>query len=159
MKLILSSILLLFLAPCNKSKQLSNSAEKPDSNSTVNIVYQTTPCFGRCPTYTMTINGTSKQMSFVGTANTDKIGTFTKAISDAELTNLVAEFEKAKFFSLDNEYLGHIVDFPSKYITYSHNGLNKKIQDRSGGPEAIHILEKVLEEIANSEGWIIVNGE
>jgi len=152
MKILICSVFALLLGPCNKSKHLASTPVVKD-NSTVSIIYQTTPCFGRCPVYTMTISAATKQITFLGKSDTEKIGTFTKTISDQEIADLVNAFEKANFFSLEDKYLGVITDFPSKYITYSHNGLTKKIQDRSGGPDVIHELEKLLETIANSEGW------
>ncbi len=66
---------------------------------------------------------------------------------------MILSFEKLKFDELQEQYLGHISDFPSKYITRTYKGKTKKVQDRSGGPENLHQLEKILEAYALSEGW------
>ena len=151
MKLLMYSFFLLLISPCNSSKKLAQT-ESPD-NSKVMIIYQTTPCFGRCQIYTLTINGETKTATFVGEQNTEKIGTYTKLISEKELTTLVKEFEDVQFNSLNDDYLGNITDFPIKYITYTNNGKTKKIKERSGAPEALIRLEKILNEYAHSEGW------
>ena len=144
--------LLLFIAPCNNSKKLAESPT--NDNSKVTIIYQATPCFGRCPIYTLTINGESKTATFVGEKDTEKIGTYTKAVSKKELDEFVKAFEDAQFFSLNDEYLGNITDFPIKYITYTNNGKTKKIKERSGAPKALTDLEKLLNAYAiNEEGW------
>ena len=152
MKFILSSIILLFLAPCHKPKEISSSAVS--NNSKVIIVYDCGACYGRCVEYKLTINGETKTSTFHGVRNTEKLGTFTKAISDSELTTFVSNFEKAKFNSLENEYLGVITDFPIKTISYTNNGSTKSIKIRSGAPEALTTLEKSVKEYAeNMEGW------
>ncbi len=140
------------LAPCNNPKQNSSSKK---NNSKVVIIYQCGACFGRCPEYILTINGEKKMATFKGIKNTEKIGTYTKKISDAELTDYVSNFEKAKFNSFENEYLGNITDFPIKAISYTNNGSTKLVKERSGAPEMLISLEKKLQAYAeNGEGWV-----
>ncbi len=140
------------LAPCNNPKQNSSSKK---NNSKVVIIYQCGACFGRCPEYILTINGEKKMATFKGIKNTEKIGTYTKKISDAELTDYVSNFEKAKFNSFENEYLGNITDFPIKAISYTNNGSTKLVKERSGAPEMLISLEKKLQGYAeNGEGWV-----
>ena len=152
MKLLIYPFLLLFIAPCNSSKKIIQSLT--NNNNKVTIVYKATPCFGRCPIYTLTINGESKTALFVGEKNIEKIGTYTKAISNKELEAFIKMFDDAQFFTLNDEYLGNITDFPIKYITYTKNGKTKKIKERSGAPKALTDLEKTLNDYALSEeGW------
>lgn len=152
MKLLMYSFLLLFIAPCNSSKKLAESSKSDVPKAT--IIYQATPCFGRCPLYTLTIDGATNTSTFIGTQNTEKIGTYVKSISNEELNAFVRAFEDAQFFSLENEYLGNITDFPIKYFTYTYNGKTKKIKERSGAPKALTDLGKMLAAYATSEeGW------
>jgi hypothetical protein len=153
MKTFLYSVFILLLTPCHGSKKATKTAPVND-NSKVEIIYQRTPCFGKCPTYTLTIKGVTKTATFKGDQNTEKIGTFTKSITDEELTQLVNAFEKVHFNSLADAYLGEITDFPTTITTYSNKGKTKKVQDRSNGPSELHELEKVLSDFADStEGW------
>lgn len=151
MKLIIYSLFLLLAAPCNKEKQVAATSDK--NNSSVIISLKTSACFGKCPIYTLTINGESKTAVFNGEQNTEKTGLYSKTISSKELNEFVAAFEKAGFFSLDDEYLGHITDFPIKTITYTKDGKTKKIRERSGAPKELTDLIKMLDAYANSEGW------
>lgn len=149
MKLLMYTFLLL-LAPCNSSKTAIDTV--PD-NSKAMIILKTSACFGKCPIYTLTINGEKKIATFIGEKDTEKIGVYTKAISAKELNDFVEAFEKADFNSMEEEYLGMITDFPFKYITYTNNGKTKKVKERSGAPKALTDLEKMLSDYANSEGW------
>jgi hypothetical protein len=150
MKLFIFSLLLL-IAPCNSAKKIAQ--QSLEQNSKVLIVFQTTVCFGRCPVLTLTIDGETKMATFIGKENTEKIGNYTKPITAKELDELVKGFETAQFYSLNEEYLGNITDFPSKYITYTNNGKTKKVRDRSGAPMELTSLEKMLTDFANSDGW------
>ena len=155
MKLLMYSFFLLLIAPCNSSKKLAKTEEtSKNDNSKVMITFQTTPCFGRCALYTLTINGETKTATYLGTQYTEKIGTYTKPITAKELDALVKAFDDAKFNTLNDEYLGNITDFPIKFISFTNNnGQTKKIKERSGAPEELIHLEKVLIEYGNSEGW------
>ena len=151
MKTFLYSVFILLLAPCNSGKKATTTAS---DNSKLEIVYQRTACFGKCPIYTLTINGSTKTATFKGEQNTDKIGTFSKSMTDDELTQLVNAFESANFNSLNDDYLGTITDFPMVLITYSNKGKTKRIRDRSDAPAELHTLEKILNEFSDTtEGW------
>ena len=152
MKFILSSIFLLLLAPCNHPKDTSSS--KTTANNKVMIIYQPGACFGRCPEYILTIDGEKKISTFKSIKNTEKTGTFTKPVSDKELTDFVTAFENAKFNSLENEYLGNITDFPIKSISYTNNANTKTIKIRSGAPEVLNSIDRSLRQYAEStEDW------
>ncbi|MFL5763475.1 MAG: DUF6438 domain-containing protein [Bacteroidia bacterium] len=150
MKLLMYSAIVLLLAPCNKPKQTTDST--PDY-SKVKISYQTSACFGRCPVYKLTINGESKMATYIGEQNTERTGTFIRKVSDKEIGAFVDAFEKAKFSSMQNEYLGPITDFPIKVITYTNGDKSKTVKGRSQEPEELTNLEKMLNGFANEEGW------
>lgn len=152
MKLFLYTLIALLFAPCNASKK-ATASDKVTDYSKLEIVYQRTACFGRCPIYTLSIHGSSKTADFKGDQNTEKIGNYTRKVSDDELKALVDAFENAKFNDLNDEYLGMITDFPIKYITYTNNGKTKKVKERSGAPKELTDLEKTLEAFAESTGW------
>ena len=158
MKTILCSVFILLLAPCNSSKKATASAANTNSraktdNSEVVITLQTGACFGKCPVYLLTITGKTKTATYKGQENTDRIGEYSKPITDTELTQMVNAFEAAKFNSLNDEYLGQIVDFPIKTITYTNKGKTKSIKERSSAPEELLSLEKTLFAFADSDGW------
>lgn len=152
MKLFIYTFIAILFAPCNASKKI-NSTSSSDY-STLEIVYQRTVCFGRCPVYTLTINGATKTATFKGEKDTEKIGNFVKKLNDEDLKSFVEAFEGANFNDLKDEYLGMITDFPIKYITYTNKGKTKKIKERSGAPKELTDLEKMLDAFAEADGWV-----
>lgn len=150
MKLFIYAAIALLIAPCNASKK---AGKKSDNYSKTQIIYQRTACFGTCPVYTLTIDGATEKAIYKGEQNTEKLGVYFKHITQDEIKTFVDAFEKAGFNSLDDEYLGMITDFPIKYITFSHRGKIKKIKDRSGAPQSLTELEKMLEAFADGDGW------
>lgn len=152
MKLFLSSIFLLLLAPCNSEQKLSSTT--PANNySTTSILFAETPCFGNCPIYIMTVDGKTMTATYKGEANTEKIGTYTKPITTEEFAQLMNAVEKANFNKLDNEYMGNIPDFPIRETTVTVDGKAKKVRNRSQGPQELDEMEKVFRNFALTEGW------
>ena len=152
MKFILYSIFLFFLSPCNHPKSLS-AANSVTDNSSIVITYRQTACFGKCPVASMTINGSTKTITYSGQMNVEKQGKYSKAISNEELDKLVAAFAKAKFETLNEKYMGQISDFPSVIITFTKDGKTKSVEDRKAGPAELVDLENLLKDIADSSGW------
>jgi len=162
MKLILLSSFLFLLAPCNASKKTSASSAEQSSVSdpkTVVITFQKGVCFGKCPAFTLTINGEKKTATYKGDMNVDKIGEYEKKVTDEELKNLVDAFEKYHFSELKDEYTSAATDHPSIYTTYTANGKTKKVKDMYGAPNDLKAIEKVLEDFSNTEGWEKINKE
>ncbi len=152
MKFIFYSVLILFVS-CNKtSKSVATTPPKTDVSKVV-ITYEATPCFGHCPSYKITITGATQIITYQGFQNVDSIGTYTKPYPNDSIIALVNEFDKAKFFELEDKYLGYISDFPSQITTYTIDGKTKKVTDRQGAPPQLRELEGILRIIANPTGW------
>ena len=152
MKLLLYSIFFLVLAPCNAPK---NAAQSQTDNKVRTAVFtlQRTACFGKCPVFELTVSGADNKAIYKGTANTEKIGTYEKSISDEEIGKLMDAFDNAHFFEMKDEYNAAITDVPSAYISYSLNGKTKKIKDRWQPPAELKALEKLLDNVADSGDW------
>jgi hypothetical protein len=156
MKFLILSSFLFLLAPCNEPKQITSTPTPPSRQENLKamvIGYQKTVCFGTCPAFTMTINAETNKISYTGESNVEKLGNYTKNISDEELFTLSEAFDKANFFELKDEYNSEMTDIPSKYVSYSFGGKSKKIRDRYNAPAELKELESLLDKIADSEGW------
>lgn len=151
MKLFISYIFLLFLAPCNGSRTLQNTVG--EDYSKVHITYSETPCFGKCPVYSMTLDGSKMMATYTGTENTEKIGDYTRPISTNEFSRFVEALDKAHYKKLEDEYLGLVADFPIRELIITIDGATKKIRNRSGAPPALEELEQVFKRFATGDGW------
>jgi hypothetical protein len=162
MKFFILSFFLFLLAPCNASKKVSSpdARIKTDHDpKTVIIVYHRTVCFGKCPAFTLTINGEKRTATYKGEMNVKKIGEYEKEITEQELINFISAFEKYHFFELKDNYASPATDHPSKVTTYTVDGKTKKVDDMQGAPSDLKALEKILEDFADSEGWEKINKE
>jgi len=155
MRILLYISILILSYSCNPPKKVTKSQGENDSPV---ITLQKTMCYGKCPVYTITIHGNGQSV-YVGKKNVDKIGKYEKRLEKVEATNLIKAFEEANFFDFQDEYTAKITDLPTTYITFSSKGKTKKIRDYYGAPEELKKLEKLVEDIANSEGWTKINQE
>jgi len=152
MKYLFYSVLFLF-ASCNKtSKSITVPQQKQDVSGVI-ISYQASACFGKCPVFNMTINGSAQTITYSGRMNVEKIGVYTRHYEADSIAALVTAFEIARFYELNEKYLGKVVDFPSVIISYSNNGKSKTVTDRVDGPPQLKALENRLYILSNSQGW------
>ena len=66
------------------------------------IIYQRTPCFGKCPVYVLPINGATKTATFKGQSEPEKNGTYTKKLTVEEIKKIATEYDKANLLNLED---------------------------------------------------------
>jgi hypothetical protein len=112
------------------------------------------PCFGTCPYYTLTIyeNGIA---SFLGKKDVEKLGLHTKRLSKKEYEGVHRAFEASNFFELDDNYPSDLPDAPKTVITYHKNGKSKTVKGDYSRPQIVLGLDKILSQIAESDGWTL----
>ena len=152
MKFIVYALFILMLAPCNNPKSISHTKTETD-NSKVIIIYKKTACMGKCPVFTMTINGENKTIIYAGQYNVTKIGTYSKAISNDSLTKIVAIFGNAHFLEMEDKNIGYVPDLSTTIISYTNHGKSKTIEESAIKLTGLGDLKKLLDDIADSDGW------
>ncbi|MFC1894066.1 DUF6438 domain-containing protein [Chloroflexota bacterium] len=121
------------------------------------ITLERTPCYGFCPVYKLTIGGDGTVVyegkDFVSIRNREET-----TISRDEIDQLVKEFKRIDYFSLNDEYTERtITDAPSVITSITLDGKTKTIEHYHGdfsAPEELTELEDKIDEIVNSEKWI-----
>lgn len=135
----------LFVAgKCNK-----NSYDYTEDTS-IEIVK--TACFGSCPVYNFVIkgNGTSE---YNGKRFVDMEGTHTRTFP-ADTTNMIFNrLMEADLWQYKNEYTDNVTDLPTTYLTFKHEGKQKKMKLYFGVPDALKEISKELETLAFTSGW------
>jgi len=121
------------------------------------ITLERTACFGKCPVYSLMIKGDGTVI-YSGVDFVQTRGIQETTISIDAINQLVAEFEKANYFSLKDSYTAFgISDMPSANTSISIGGRTKAINhylgDRSA-PKQLTELENKIDEIVNSAQWI-----
>ena len=121
------------------------------------ITLERTPCYGTCPVYTLTLFGDGKVV-YEGKDFTKIRGRAETTISQAKIEQLVSEFEKIKYFSLNDNYTERtITDAPSVITSITIDGKTKSIEHYHGdfsAPETLTQLEDKIDKIVNSDQWI-----
>jgi len=126
------------------------------------ITLERTECYGRCPAYRLTITADGKVV-FEGRRFVKQEGTTIKSsISREGLKQLMAEFDRVKFFSLEDDYSNDLnrcpTDNPSAFTSIRINGESKIIKHYHGCREpkfkGLTELENKIDEIVNTAQWL-----
>lgn len=148
-------ILSLLVVSCGSSYAQKRSKTKVGKDFMVSI--EKTSCRGTCPGYVAKIDAKGV-LVYEGSRNVKNIGKFTKTLSYTQLKQLVAEFNKAQFFTLQDKYDNEgVADLPICTISYTNRGKSKTVVGRYMAPEAFDSLASAIEKIMGTEGFTKVN--
>ena len=145
---ILAAIFLFSLA-CNTTQEIPDLSQLKKE-----IQMDKNPCFGTCPHYTLIIyeNGIA---SFEGKKDVDKLGLHTKKLSSKVYEGILRAFDNSNFFELEDNYPSDLPDAPKTAITYHKNGNSKTVTGDFTRPQIVLSLDKMLSQIAESDGWTL----
>jgi acetamidase/formamidase len=136
------------------------------------ITLERSVCFGTCPSYKVTV-ASDGTVTFEGRDFVKTKGRATSQIKPDDFKKLVNEFEKIKYFLLDDKYEPgtpgcpfSATDLPYARTSIQLNGKTKSLSHYHGcrAPEALRALSEVLgaltalerkiDEVAGTEKWI-----
>ena len=142
-------LLLLFIASCQTIKPDVKHLEK---NGTLLLSMERTPCYGRCPVYTINMyqNGL---LVYNAQKFTDTTGRFYTVLSKQKMEELKNRFTTVGFFSMANTYPDKVktpTDLPSCILFYNNGTQQKTITDkRWQTPETLTTLEKTVDSLVD----------
>src|ERR1700733_9628445 len=114
-------------------------------------------CYGTCPMYTVELHGDGTVV-YRGKRFVAVKGERRGKVAEVAVQDLVAEFRKADFFSLSDQYIAGVTDFPSYTISIEIDGKKKTVLDYVGGqvgmPRTVTDLENDIDRIAGSDRWV-----
>ncbi len=125
--------------------------------STVTISLSRTSCYGTCPAYTVSLDG-SGTVNFVGDRFVLVPGHHTAHVSPETVRALVNAFRTANFLSARDSYRAAVTDNPTQTITLRMGETSKTVTDyvgvRAGMPDAIQALEQQIDDAAGVKRWV-----
>lgn len=137
------------------------TADEPDE---VVITLERTPCFGNCPVYKLTIQGDGtlnyedRTYMYEEKDPVEAVFGVETTISRDKVKEIISEFEKAKYFSLNDRYMERtITDAETVITSITINGNTKTIEHYRGdfsAPKKLTKLEDRIDEIVNTSQWI-----
>ena len=135
-----------------------NQTPTPSDLEEVVITLERTVCFGVCPEYKLTIYGDGSVI-YEGTRFVMVEGKRTITISEEKVRQLLSEFKKIDYFSLNDNYEEFMAtDMPSAFTSLTVDGKTKTVRHYHGdfsAPKELTELENKIDEIVNSNQWII----
>lgn len=154
MKNILLILPLVLFFSCKQNKPVTDNStteindSKPNDETPIKealfLSMERTPCFGKCPSYKLTIFNTGNVV-YEGFTFAKKEGKHTKKLSKSQLTEIQDKVESIKLFEMKDKYDSQITDIPSTILYVVYKGKKKKILDRVGGPDELKSLEKLID--------------
>jgi Domain of unknown function (DUF6438) len=161
--------ILLVFAGCNRETSPTAASIEEIPRDLV-IVLERGVCFGTCPAYKLTITANGS-VEFEGRHFVKKKGLIRATISREQLKHLVAEFEKAKYFTLRDRYVDKedgcaavFTDSPTVKTSITIAGKTKSVEHYTGCQglpvlERLTALEDKIDEVVNSPQWFDKNNQ
>lgn len=136
-----------------------------DPQNEIQITLERTICFGRCPSYRLTIKADGT-VTYEGWQFVKVEGTRGKKIPVAKVQELVRAFTEIDFFNLKEVYDSEInadgsmttaTDMPMIITSLTLNGRSKRVEDSFGAPQKLRALEKKIDQVAGTSMWVSGN--
>lgn len=120
------------------------------------------PCFGACPSYSVTLFGDGG-VEYTGERYVRVTGTMHTQVPRDSVVRLFEEAESIGFFQLDSSYIEKhlpngltesVTDLPSQIVTLSRGGTIKRVYDYYGSPDELRSFERHIDDVANTAQWV-----
>lgn len=150
--ILIPLVVLIFSCKQNKptvdNSTVEISTPKPNDETPIKeslfLTMERTPCFGKCPSYKLTIFNTGNVV-YEGFTFAKKEGKHTKKLSEKQLTEIQDKVVSINLFEMNDKYDSPITDIPSTILYVVYKGKKKKILDRVAGPDELKSLEKLID--------------
>lgn len=172
--ILLLPLLIAGLAFQNGVRPAAQSATAPGGGDTIPpdtvITLERSICFGSCPDYKITIYGDGR-LVYEGRRFVKTEGTVNGTVTQEQLRELLAEFDKADYFSLRDSYRTAADGCPTEWTdnpsantsiqlggrrkSIAHDyGCQEKSKDYLVYPQKLYRLESRIDEIVDSARWV-----
>lgn len=129
----------------------------------VRVSLERRPCFGTCPVYSVTVDG-SGAVRFEGRRFVQDTGTMAGTVPPASVDSLVAELETAGYFAFAERYaMGepacrrYATDLPTVITEVRVGSRAKRVEHDhgcAGAPARLSALERRIDEVAGVRRWV-----
>ncbi len=136
-----------------------HSVSHPQDLQSFSITLERTPCYGKCPAYTLALDGDGN-VKYLGKRFVDIPGMQTAKIQPEQMTELLRAFAAIHFFDLQDKYVDLCTDNPTEFISLTLKGRTKRIENYfcgpgEPGPSADLVrLARQIDSAAGTSRWI-----
>jgi hypothetical protein len=134
--------------------ELLESTGSPANHHIEKIEYSTTMCYGRCPVFSLVING-DKSASFTGVKFNTKNGNFSTTIDDKSFDAIVDVLNFIDFTRLDDSYRVMHTDAQTATLKITYDGGKEKSIGDYGlrGTAGLTKLHALLFQLRDTQDW------
>ena len=153
--LALSSVVALNACKQTKETTTTSTTTQTSTHTTDSLFAEIrrTPCFGRCPVYTITVYK-SGYVTYDAVKWTSQEGYFVGRLSADQMQSLAAKAKEIGYFKLADKYDNPgVSDLPSVITTLNYEGKKKKITNRVDGPEVLKEFERFFDGLFVDMVW------
>lgn len=136
---------------------------EPAPGSELVIALERTPCFGRCPAYSVTVRGDGTLL-YEGRSDVRVTGEATRTARPEAVRTLLARFAAVDFLALHGEYTMPVTDLPSTILTLRVNGREKRVVNYwakgiDDAPDVdvhrmLDVLAEAVDRAASTDRWV-----
>lgn len=144
-----------------KSKEKISQTNSNGADTVLLASIERTPCFGRCPTYKISIYQ-SGYVVYEGKQNVKNIGFFSFRLDKSKVDEIKNFILQNNILDLNDEYKNpHIADYPFTFTESRLNGKYKHIVEADPqAPKQLKDFQKFLDSFFTDEtNWIPLNKE
>jgi TonB family protein len=142
------------------------------------ITLERSGCYGSCPAYRLRVHGNGV-VEYEGLSYVFLLGKHRGRIPNDQFKQLLEDFRNADYFSLRKEYVyrrpteifvralgctnriqwysGMTTDLPSTRTSIAIDGAKREVFDYDGAPPALRQLETRIDQLSNSDRWLVGN--
>ena len=160
---MLAGALLLVLSQPSLAGTPAVAAPSPEPSASRRILAtltRTSGGWGQGAAYEVSIapDGTVR---YQGRANVGVLGARAKKLTPRELAEIVAAFDKARYFSLNDKYEGGPTDNRWTVTSFNHGGRTKTVRHymAADAPAALSELEHRIDTIVGTRAWVYLSPE
>ena len=135
------------------------SFSHPKDLDTVKLVMERSPCFGSCPSYSLTVHG-SGLVEYSGNSFVLVQGSRTDNISKEQVLTLLQELDRIHFGGLEPRAFDWCFDTPTVAVSISVDGKTKRVASdasctgaRSGPQDQFVTFAQKMDTVTDSKRW------
>jgi hypothetical protein len=120
------------------------------------ITMERTQCKGMCPEYKLSFYEDGSVV-YEGKAGASKSGLWRATVRKESVDDLVTQFQRIDFFSLQPSYSGGLSQNPIAIMSFRRNDRTKTVSHDTGSPfspEALTALEDRVDAAVQSVNWV-----
>ncbi|MBP7514226.1 MAG: hypothetical protein KA791_06750 [Flavobacteriales bacterium] len=147
------AVIATILTSCHSQQTTSLGSTTFGSKSdSVFFSLQRTPCFGKCPAYTVRIDADGSA-HYTGRSHAPREGEFIGRVDKATMQALYDRASAIGFFAFQDKYDGPVTDLPSTIIRVNANGTDKKVVGRVDTPRAFKPFAAFADSLLGHVQW------